>query len=212
MHSSAMLFSDDDGADDLAQTRLRFGPPDNEAPAAVGVSGVIGRSADAAILLVGLARYTGGLQVELAVRRRLDPEPADQLNARFDVGLLVGVELADGRTVVAGHGSWAGSPAPDEPVLVHRGGGGGGREWSSTLWLTPAPPPGDVVIVVACPSLAVDESSITVPAAALEAAAGTAEVLWPREPDRQYTPVPQPPVDVPPGGWFERAYGEVRPD
>jgi len=206
----APLFSDD--ADDLAQTRLRYAPPDNEAPGAVGVSGVVGRSADAAILLVGLARYTGGVQIDLAIRRRLDPEPNDQLDARFDSGLLVGVELADGRTVVAGYRDWTASPSPDEPALVHRGGGGGGREWSSTLWLTPAPPPGDLVLVAACPSLGVDESSVTVPAEALRAAADKAEVLWPREPDRAHPAVQPPPVDVPPGGWFERAFAAVRTD
>ena len=69
---SALAFSDD--ADDVAQARCRFGPPDNEAPSTVGVSGVIWRSADVAILLVGLTRYTTGLQIELAIRRRLDPD------------------------------------------------------------------------------------------------------------------------------------------
>lgn len=203
MHSS-MALSDD--ADDLSQARFRFAPPDNEAPAAVGVSGVIGRSADTAILLGGLARYTNGLHIDLAIRRRLDPEQPDHLHAMFNAGLLVGVELADGRAVVGGYHDWNSLPAADEPVLTHRGGGGGGREWSSTLWLTPAPPPGDLVIVVACPALGVDESRFTVDAEALRAAADTAEVLWPREPDQVHRHIEPPPVDVPPGGWFERAF------
>ncbi|MET1063058.1 MAG: hypothetical protein ABWX71_09205 [Aeromicrobium sp.] len=198
--------------DDLSQSRFRFSPPDNEAPAAVGASGVIGRSADAAILLVGLARYSCGLQIDLAVRRRLDPEPTDQLHATFDSGLLAGVELADGRTVVAGYTDWATFPAADEPMLTHRGGGGGGREWSSSLWLTPAPPPGDLVVIVACPSLGVGESSLTIDAEALRAAADKAEVLWPREPDRAQPAALRTPIDVPQGGWFERAYAEGRTD
>ncbi len=44
---SALAFSGD--ADDVAQARFRYTQPDNEAPSAVGVSGVIGRSADVAI-------------------------------------------------------------------------------------------------------------------------------------------------------------------
>ena len=199
MHA-AIALSGDDGDPDLL--RFRFSPPDNEAPAAVGVSGVVGRSSDAAILLLGLSRYTMGLQIDLAIRRRLDPEPPDHMHTMIDGGLLVGVELADGRTVVAGRPAW---PPTDEPALAYRGGGGGGREWSSSLWLTPAPPPGDLVIVVACPSLGVDESRVVVPAEALRTAAEATEVLWPREPDRAQPDVQPPPADVPPGGWFERA-------
>jgi hypothetical protein len=209
MHS-AMLFSDD--ADDLSQARFRHSPPDNEVPGAVGVSGVVGRSADAAILLVGLAHYTDGVQIDLAIRRRLDPEPGDQLHATFDAGLLVGVEHADGRTAVAGYHHWGTWPAPREPVLTHRGGGGGGREWSSSLWLTPAPPPGPVVLVAACPSLGVDESRFTVDAEALRTAADRAEVLWPREPDRHEPPAPPTPPDVTPGGWFEQALAARQTD
>ncbi|MBO3086617.1 hypothetical protein [Cellulomonas fengjieae] len=194
----AMAFGDDD---DLDQ-RFRFTAPDNEAPAAVGVSGVIGRSADAAVLLAGLSRYTVGLQIDLAIRRRLDPDPTDPMHSTLGAGLLVGVELADGRTVVAGHPPW---PPADGPVLVYRGGGGGGREWSSTLWLTPAPPPGDLVVVVACPSLGVDESRVVVAAEALRAAADRTEILWPREPDQAHPGIEPRPPDVPPGGWFEQA-------
>ncbi|MBO0898514.1 hypothetical protein J1G42_00870 [Cellulomonas sp. zg-ZUI222] len=203
MHAAIALSGDDD--DDLDRARLRFAPPDNEVPAAVGVSGVIGRSPDAAVLLVGLSRCTVGLQIDLAIRLRLDPEPSDDVHARFHAGLLVGVELADGRTVVAGRPAW---PAPDGPFLAYRGGGGGGREWSTQLWLTPEPPPGDLVVVVAHPGLGIDESRVTVAAAALRSAAGRTEVLWPREPERPRHAVEPPPVDVPPGGWFERAFAD----
>lgn len=204
MHSVMTLSGD---PDDLSLLRSRFSPPDNEVPAAVGVSGVIARSDDVAILLVGLARYTAGLQIDLAIRRRLDPDEQDPMHMTYNAGLLVGVELADGRTVVYGYGygDRSTAPAAGEPVLTHRNGGGGGREWSSSLWLTPAPPPGDLVVVVAAPNLGVDESAVTVPAEALRAAAGKTEVLWPREPDRVHDAVPPPTPDVPPGSWFARA-------
>ena len=209
MHS-AMAFSGD--ADDVAQARFRFGPPDNEAPCALGVSGVIGRSADAAILLAGLALYTTGLQIELAIRRRLDPDPDDRMHSSFDGGLLVGVEFSDGRSAVAGRHGWSNWPAADQPVLTNRGSGGGGREWSSTLWLSPVPPPGDMVLVVASPTLGIDESSVTVDADALRSAAAKVEVLWPREPEQAQPAIHQPKLDVPPGGWFERALPAVQAD
>ncbi|MDM7855496.1 hypothetical protein [Cellulomonas alba] len=208
MHS-AMAFSGD--ADDIARARARLGPPDNEAPAAVGVSGVIGRSIDAAILLMGLARYTTGLQVELAIRCRLDLDPADLTYSTLDGGLLAGVQLADGRTAVAGRFRWDDGLSADEPLLTHQSGGGGGREWSTNLWLSPAPPPGDLVLVVAHPALGVDESSFTVDGEALRAAAGRVEVLWPREPDRDHA-LPEPAVpEVAAGGWFERAWAPAEP-
>lgn len=206
---SAVSFSGD--ADGIARARARLGPPDNEVPAAVGASGVIGRSPDAAILLAGLARYTTGLQIDLAIRCRLDPEPVDLIHPTLDAGLLAGVELADGRTVVAGRFRWDDGLAGDEPLLTHQSGGGGGREWSTTLWLSPAPPPGDVVLVVALPALGVDESRFTVDGEALRAAAERVEVLWPREPDREHG-LPEPALpEVTAGGWFEQALARAKP-
>lgn len=199
-------------ADGIARARARLGPPDNEVPAAVGVSGVIGRSADAAILLAGLARYTTGLQIELAIRFRLDPDPADLTYSTLDAGLLVGLQLADGRAAVAGRFRWDDGLSADEPLLTHQGGGGGGREWARTLWLSPAPPPGDLVLVVAHPALGVDESSFTVDGEALGAAAGRVEVLWPREPDREHA-LPEPVLpEVAAGGWFEQALARLERD
>ncbi len=149
MHS-ATAFSGD--ADDVAQARFRFGPPDNEAPSALGVSGVIGRFSDVAVLLVGLSRYTTGLQIDLAGRCRLDPDLGDRKHSTVDARLFAGVGIADGRTAaVAGsyvRNNW---PAADQPVLTDWG---GGREMSSALWLTPVPPPGAPVLVVADPASA----------------------------------------------------------
>ena len=151
MHSALAVSGD---ADDVAQARSRFGPPDNRAPSAVGVSGGVGRSADVATLLVGLTRYTTGLQIELAVRCRLDPDLGDRMHSTVDAGLFTGVGFVDGRVAaVAGRYSWNNRPAADQLVLTHWG-GDGGREWSSTLWLTPASPPEDPVLTVADPASA----------------------------------------------------------
>ena len=181
MHS-AMTFSDDAG--DFSR-RSRFSPPDNEAPAAIAASGVIGRSADAAILLLGLSRYTDGLQVDLAVRRRLDPEPTDHLHATLDAGLLVGVELADGRTAVAGH--------RHRGRLACRGRAGAlppewWRRWSGVVEL----PLADARAAARTPrrswSPARASGSTSRPAPSMptrsHAAADKAEILWPREPDQ----------------------------
>ena len=150
MHST-LAFSGD--ADDVAQPRSRFGPPDNRGPSALDVSGVIGRPADVLNLLVGLTRYTAGLQIELSIRCRLDPDLGARMHSTGDAGPFAGVKLADGRTAaVARRHIRNTSPAADQPVLTHWGGGGG--EWSSALWLTPAPPPGAPVLVVEDPASA----------------------------------------------------------
>ncbi len=144
---SAMGFSGD--VDDVAQGRSGFGPLNDEAASAVGV---VGRSTDVAILLVGLARYTTGLQIELATRCRIDPDLGDRMHSTVDAGLLAGVEFPDGHAA-AGGGRYSrnNGPTADQRVLTHWG-GGAGCEWSSTLWLAPAPRPGDPVLVVADPA------------------------------------------------------------
>src|SRR4051812_27381717 len=63
MHSVLSLSGDSGDPIDPAVWMARYNPPDNEAPAAIGASGVIGRSADAAVMLMGLTRYTNGLQI-----------------------------------------------------------------------------------------------------------------------------------------------------
>ena len=82
---SALALSGD--ADDVAQARFRFEPPEQRSPLHVGVSGVIGRSADVAILLVGLTRYTTGLQIASwpsGVVSTLTPE--DRMHSSADAG------------------------------------------------------------------------------------------------------------------------------
>ena len=144
MHSTLAVSGD---ADDVAQARSRFGPPDLREPLAV--SGVIGRPADVAILLVGLTRYTAGLQIDLAIRCGLDPDLGDGMHSTVDAGPFAGRGVADGRAAaLTGRYVRDNWPAEDQPALT------GDRELSNTLWLTPVPPPRAPVLVVADPASA----------------------------------------------------------
>jgi hypothetical protein len=130
----------------VAQAGFRFGP-DNEAPSALDLSGVIG-SSDRAIL-VGLSRYTTGLQIELTARCRLGLDPGDRMRSMVSAGLFAAVEFPDGRAATEGRRTKRKrKPPADRPVLTHWD-GGGGREWSSIQGLTPALPPRELVLVVA---------------------------------------------------------------
>ena len=104
------------------------------------MSGVIGRSANPAILLRGLTRYTTGLQIELAARCRLDPDLRDGVDPTVDAEPFVGGELPQPASAVDGRHSW-------NSLAAHWGENRGDRGWSSTLWSTPASPPGDPVLV-----------------------------------------------------------------
>jgi len=91
-------------------------------------------------------------------------------------------------------------------VLQHQGGGGGSRTYEITYWLTPVPS-GDLVVVAASVEHDLPEGRVVVPGDAIVEAAGRGQVLWPREPDRQYEPDAARLPDVPPGGWFARVLG-----
>src|SRR4051795_10548042 len=125
MHSALASSRD---ADDVAQARLRIERPDKEPRFPAGVSGVIGRSANRAIPLAGLTRYTTGLQIELANRCHVDPDFGARVHSTVDAGQIAGVAAIARRI---GNGR----PAEDQPVLTQWA--GGGREWSTGLWLTP---------------------------------------------------------------------------
>ena len=143
MHSALALSGGGDGG---AQARSRFGPPDIDVLSARGVSDATGRSTDVATLLLGLSRYTAGLQIELAVRCRFDPDLGVRMHST--AGHFAEADFADGRAVAA-----AGRYSHSKPAAaLTRWDAGDGREWSSSLWLTPAPPPGDPVLVVVDPA------------------------------------------------------------
>lgn len=99
-------------------------------------------------------------------------------------GILFGVGYADGRKAILGRGHPTSiDEDPPGPLLMPRGGGGGTAEWRMGVWLWPLPPPGDLTFVTAWPSQGISETSVTVDASELNAAASQAEHLWDIPPD-----------------------------
>jgi hypothetical protein len=194
----------EDGPDD--EFFRRMSAPENEIPVAVPLNTVLGRNEDAAVALVGVQVYTTGVSFELAVRLRSPLEPMHHgLNELlFDHGpsapgrLLLGVELADGRTASNVHGR-GGSGG----VVFHAGGGGGGElSVDQTWWLHPLPPEGPLRLVLSCAALGIEETSAVLDGAILRRAAADVVTLWPwTPPDRGERP-PPPPPDLPDDSWF----------
>jgi hypothetical protein len=197
--------SEDDGP---GASAVRWMRPDNEAPGVLGLGQVVTRTADAALLLLGVSVYSTGAVLDLALLRRVEADPMAERYQPMDHGLLVGVETADGSVATSIGPSMPGLRDPEDvqvPVLNPLGGGGGGRTYELSYWLTPVPPPGDLVVLAVGEPLGLPEGRVVVPGVALAEARGQCERLWPREPERQWSPQDLPRPEVPRGGWFERA-------
>ena len=83
------------------------------------------------------------------------------------------------------------------------GGSGGEASVEQSWWLNPLPPEGPLRIVVRCPELGIDERSIVLDGAAIQAAARAVVVLWPWAPPPESGPFEPPaPPDVPGDSWF----------
>ncbi|MFS0699882.1 hypothetical protein AB6N24_07900 [Cellulomonas sp. 179-A 4D5 NHS] len=211
-----MYFVPDDGSVPTLPA-WSTGPPENELPVPVPVRGVLARTDDVAIALVGGRVSSTGVEIDLTVRRRDDEDDDAELHTIVHghayarrpgpaAGrLLLGVELPDGG-VATNVGPALESADDDAPRLTPRDSHGGDRRVDATFWLTPVPAEGDLVFVCACPALGVPETRTVVPAAVLAGAAERVEVLWAVEPRVARPPAP-PPVHPPAGGWFERVLG-----
>ncbi len=183
----------------------RTSPPENELPVAVPLDAVLARTGDVAVALLGLQVYSTGLSFTLVARIR--PGAADRTDLdgllwghhRGRSGLLLGVELADGRRATNLDG-----PGADELVFTQGAGSGGPTSADQQWWLNPLPPDGPLGFVVRCDPLGIAESRVELDGAAIRRAAEDVVVLWPWEPPAQPDrPVPEPP-DVPPDSWFAR--------
>jgi hypothetical protein len=168
-----------------------IGPPENELGVAVPVRRVLFRTGDLAIGLVGLVAYSNGIELQVVMRRRLAPTEPDPMHLHMRArhvrsGELApevfrfGVEYPDGRKATnLGFPFPPRDEEPGGPVLMERGGGGGGRSWNFGYWLWPLPPPGPLRVVVEWPAEGVPLTNVEIDGAALTAAAGDADVLWP---------------------------------
>src|SRR3954451_3979970 len=215
-------WGDGDAASDArfeAWTR-RVSAPENEAPAALPFSAVLGRTDETAVFVSGFRVYTTGFAFTLSVRLRSEPrqgehfhellfggygvaEPAGNLDER----LLLGVEYADGRTATSLTSDrpprFEADPAQTDELLLRMGsGGGGGRSYDHELWLCPLPPAGPVIFVCRWPGFGITENQIELDGRQIVAAAERVQTLWPWEP-RSIEPDPEPPEpQLPSEGWF----------
>ena len=193
----------------------RMSEPENEVPAPVPFTAVLGRTDDLAVCIVGMHAYSTGVSFRLAVRLRrhrrdlghrlFDMVSGHGPDTPVEDRLLLGVEYADGRSADTVRSDWFGAQdvTEDQLVLSPGGGGGGGLSYDQRYWLSPLPPPGPVAFVCAWPALDLPESTAECDGQLLIDAAARAHVLWPPA-QHQFEPEPPPePPDLP-AGWFSR--------
>lgn len=203
-------------AEAMLRMQRRMSEPENEVPAPVPFTAVLGRTDELAVCIVGMHAFTTGLSFRLAVRLREVRQGAHHRLFEMVSGhgpgtpaedrLLLGVEYADGRTTsnLNGDDWFAREELPEgRLVLSPGGGGGGGLSYDQRFWLSPLPPPGPVTIVCAWPALRLEESSAQCNGQLLIDAASRAVVLWPPSSQSFEPELPSEPPSVP-TGWFSR--------
>jgi hypothetical protein len=202
----------------VEQWHRRTFPPENELPAGVGLTVVLGRTEDAAVGITQLEAFSTGFQFTLAVRlRRARPELGSSglwmlispprhrgIDTPLSNRLLLGIEYSNGQRAstlqdmrMMGPGA---EVAGQELMLVEQGGGGADLSVDQRYWVAPLPPDGPMTFVLAWPGLGMPESRTVVDSVAIRAAAERSQVLWPVQPAGQ-DPEP-PPVPRPSSGWF----------
>jgi hypothetical protein len=200
----------------------RRSAPENEAPAGLPFSAVLGRTDETAVFVTGFRVYSTGLAFTLSVRLRSEPRsrlahrihelisghgPGDP-DGTLDERLLLGVEYADGRTATNLTSDWPprfeqDAVETDEPLLSMSGGGGGGRAYDHDFWLSPVPPAGPLTFVCRWPGFGITESQTEVDASQIAAALDRVQILWPWEPAADHDPEPEPgEPQLPSDGWF----------
>jgi hypothetical protein len=213
----------------LRQWRRRMSAPENEFPAGVGFTALLGRTDDAAVGITQLEAFSTGFQFTLAVRvRRVRPELArgglfmlvsshvrPGVEVPLEQRLLLGLEYPDGRRAstlqdmrMLGLASLpdAEQSGAERLVLVQAGGGGGERSVDQTYWASPLPPEGPVTVVLSWPAFGMAESRTVIDGAAIRAAAGRSQRLWTPQPDTERAAPPSPPR--PSSGWFAEPPGD----
>jgi hypothetical protein len=164
-------------------------------PGSVGMELLLAHNDEAAVAISNLNAYPSGFSFTLvAVLRGADrsgalseflrgPHRAPDPQDIPDAFVRLGIQFADG-TVASNVGD-GGLPAmdvmPDGPVLAPLSGGGGVHRYDLDHWVWPLPPPGPVTFVCAWPVVGIGESTITIDAATIAAAAARSVVLWPED-------------------------------
>jgi hypothetical protein len=204
--------------------------PENEVPAGLPFSAVVGRTDEMAVLVNGFRVYSTGVDFNLSLRLRTEPRhdlgyrihelilghgPGDP-DGNLDERLLLGVEYADGRTVTNVRSDWAprfepGATEADEPILSVGGGGGGGRSFDHHFWLSPLPPAGPLIFVCRWPAFGIAETQTELDASAIVAARDRVQSLWPWEPAVHDASEREPvELQLPTSGWFAGALRRPR--
>jgi hypothetical protein len=187
----------------------RMSAPENEIPVAVPLTTLLARTEDVAVALVGLRVYSTGLTFDLALRvrpaavSRFQPRGTWPPHGFWHEGLLVGVELSDGRRLSTADEQWPPAPGRDA-ALTMAAGSGGDTTYDQTYWLHPLPPEGPLQIVVRGDELGIPETATELDGAAIRRAAGQVVELWPWAPPPHDEPVPPAAPEVPPDSWFAR--------
>lgn len=202
----------------MHQWHRRISPPDNEFPAGVGFTVLLGRTDDAAVGITQIEAFSTGFRFTLAVRLRqvrpelgggglftlISPHTPPGIRVPLEERLLLGLEYPDGQRAstlddwrVLGPGAAA---SGQHLVLASHGGGGSERSVDQTYWVSPLPPEGQVTFVLSWPAFGMPECRAVVDGAAIRAAAQRSQVLWPPQPDME-PPEPLPPPR-PSSGWF----------
>lgn len=191
--------------------RRRRSQPANEVPRVLPVSAVLGRTEDAVVALLGITAYTSGMSLDIMVRLRMRP-PGLRHGALHDliggwypgadraIGLLIGLEYADGRIAsTLNDRAWPhGGLDDDEPALSPQGGGGSELSVDQNWWLSPLPPDGPLAVVCAFAAAGIEETRTEL-SQDWTTTGRQAQVLWPWQPeDTSPPPAPEPPVT----GWF----------
>lgn len=207
----------------MEQWRKRMSPPDNELPAGVGLTVLLGRTDDAAVGITQVEAFSTGFRFTLAVRlRQVRPRLArgglfhlvgSHLPPGIEVAvedrLLLGIEYANGhrastvqdmRMMMPGTGA-----AEQDLVLMQQGGSAGEQSVDQTYWVCPLPAEGPVTFVLAWPGFGMPESRTVVDSAIIRAAAERSQQLWPLQPLVE-SPEPPPPPR-PSTGWFAEPPG-----
>jgi hypothetical protein len=210
MHASHRRLS----KEQIEQWRRRRSLPENEMPAAVGLTALLGHTDDAAVGLTQIEAFSTGFRFSLAVRlRRSRPETADgrlyllisshpRPGVEVDLAdrLLLGVEYPDGRRASNLDDFHFPATAPDL-MLSAQGGGGGDLSVDQSYWVSPLPPDGPVTFVLSWASFGMPESRVALDGATIRAAGERSQVLWPVQPPEEERPPPAAPPR-PATGWF----------